>query len=428
VLEKENKIFVGMLPKTVTEIDLQEIFGNFGPLREVIPLRSDQLTLCLPLRLLQIHIIRTPEGNSKGCAFVKFVERESAMIAIEELSNTVLEGATRPLVIKLADSKRASRDSFDDTNSTASGADVRDYWVAQQTAYPTSDPTSPLGQYPPPHSPLMAPGSGMPMAYMSYAPQSPHLQPMAPSYMFYHGFYSPDSGAPPPSPGSNAMLSMSPGGPLLYQLPAPATLSPNSSRPFYQMPDQRQAPGTGMGYGPNGSSGGAYPGGELGPGAGYLGGGGGARLSEKSDGPRQIEGPVGANLFIYHLPRDLTDADLATLFAPFGDVISAKVFMDKKTAESKGFGAWLLCTSPPGSLPSGFVSFSAVSSAEAAINSMNGFQVRSSTPLLAHLPPSSVSLSPDRLQAAESSTQESRSLPRVLSIPAPPEKLPRLQE
>lgn len=49
-------------------------------------------------------------------------------------------------------------------------------------------------------------------------------------------------------------------------------------------------------------------------------------------------GPPGANLFIYHLPNDLTDADLATAFAPFGHVISAKVFLDKRTGESKGFG------------------------------------------------------------------------------------------
>lgn len=61
-------------------------------------------------------------------------------------------------------------------------------------------------------------------------------------------------------------------------------------------------------------------------------------------------GPAGANLFIYHLPRDLTDADLATLFAAFGNVISAKVFVDKRTAESKGFGRFVLYISNLGLL------------------------------------------------------------------------------
>ena len=60
----------------------------------------------------------------------------------------------------------------------------------------------------------------------------------------------------------------------------------------------------------------------------------------------KLLGPAGANLFIYHLPRDLTDADLATLFAPFGNVISAKVFVDKKTSDSKGFGKRFLFFSP----------------------------------------------------------------------------------
>lgn len=54
--------------------------------------------------------------------------------------------------------------------------------------------------------------------------------------------------------------------------------------------------------------------------------------------PRPREGPAGANLFVYHLPHDLTDADLATAFNPFGNVISAKVYVDKYTGESKGFG------------------------------------------------------------------------------------------
>ena len=58
----------------------------------------------------------------------------------------------------------------------------------------------------------------------------------------------------------------------------------------------------------------------------------------RAPNPRPREGPAGANLFVYHLPHDLTDADLATAFNPFGNVISAKVYVDKYTGESKGFG------------------------------------------------------------------------------------------
>jgi CUG-BP- and ETR3-like factor len=40
------------------------------------------------------------------------------------------------------------------------------------------------------------------------------------------------------------------------------------------------------------------------------------------------QGPEGANLFIYHLPNEWTDADLYSAFAVFGNVISAKVCFD----------------------------------------------------------------------------------------------------
>lgn len=71
-------------------------------------------------------------------------------------------------------------------------------------------------------------------------------------------------------------------------------------------------------------------------------------------------GPDGANLFIYHLPSEFSDADLVQTFLPFGSVVSAKVFIDKNTNLSKCFG---------------FVSYDNPTSAQNAISAMNGFAV-----------------------------------------------------
>ena len=55
-----------------------------------------------------------------------------------------------------------------------------------------------------------------------------------------------------------------------------------------------------------------------------------------------------ANFFVTKLPREITDADLMSIFADF-DPVSAKVMLDAKTGTSKGFGFVLFKTTEAGS-------------------------------------------------------------------------------
>eukprot|EP00281_Chroomonas_sp_CCMP1168_P009972 CAMPEP_0206271632 /NCGR_PEP_ID=MMETSP0047_2-20121206/33538_1 /ASSEMBLY_ACC=CAM_ASM_000192 /TAXON_ID=195065 /ORGANISM="Chroomonas mesostigmatica_cf, Strain CCMP1168" /LENGTH=390 /DNA_ID=CAMNT_0053700419 /DNA_START=106 /DNA_END=1275 /DNA_ORIENTATION=- len=87
-MPQEYKLFVGQLPKDISEHEVTELFGAFGDLTEV----------CL---------LRHPDGNSKGCGFVKYSKRDAAIRAIAALSGKrKLEGAAAPLNIEFAETKR----------------------------------------------------------------------------------------------------------------------------------------------------------------------------------------------------------------------------------------------------------------------------------------------------------------------------------
>jgi CUG-BP- and ETR3-like factor len=237
----ENKLFIGMLSRKAGEAEVRELFAPFGEIRE-------------------IYMIRNSDGSSKCAAFLRYGKRESATQAIESLNNNfVMEGATRPLIVKFADTKNQRQ--------------MRQMRNARKQE-------------------LMA-AMGGPTGY------SPYPQIHAPM------------GLPPVHPTAGPPYQMAPPqyGTAAYGPPAQ---HPHHHHPYMYPPQYGPAPQ--YGYQPQG------------------------RPDLRPQAVRPREGPAGANLFIYHLPHDLTDADLATAFNPFGNVISAKVYVDKYTGESKGFG------------------------------------------------------------------------------------------
>ncbi|CAE7318265.1 celf1, partial [Symbiodinium sp. KB8] len=74
----------------------------------------------------------------------------------------------------------------------------------------------------------------------------------------------------------------------------------------------------------------------------------------------QAQGPAGANVFIFHLPNDMSNTDLYHYFLPFGPVLSARIIVDRTTGRSKGYG---------------FVSFSQPEHAAASIASLDGTRI-----------------------------------------------------
>jgi RNA recognition motif-containing protein len=70
---------------------------------------------------------------------------------------------------------------------------------------------------------------------------------------------------------------------------------------------------------------------------------------------------VSTKLFIGSLPWTVNDAELKTMFEPYGKVQSAKVITDKQTRRSKGFG---------------FVEYETEAEASAAIKALNDTEIK----------------------------------------------------
>ncbi|KAK8661846.1 hypothetical protein V6N13_091437 [Hibiscus sabdariffa] len=97
----EYKLFVGSLNKQATEMDVQEVFSRFG-------------------RVEDVYLMRDELKQSRGCGFVKYSDRETALAAIDALNGIyTMRGCDQPLTVRFADPKRPRQGAGDPRGGAA---------------------------------------------------------------------------------------------------------------------------------------------------------------------------------------------------------------------------------------------------------------------------------------------------------------------
>ncbi|KAJ9543111.1 hypothetical protein OSB04_022818 [Centaurea solstitialis] len=286
----EHKLFIGMLSKNVSEGEVSELFSQYGTLKD-------------------LQILRGSQQTSKGCAFVKYDTKEQAVAAIEGLNGKhKMEGSTVPLVVKWADTEKERLARKAQKAQSLASSLVN----ADPTQHPSLFGALPMG-YISPYNGYGYQAAGT-YGLMQYRLPPGQNQPSFPNVIPQANQGNPLQGGTPRS------YAVTPAGYLGSAYPAvPGAQYPlaypggiMNSRPLSGPPSPVPPP-VANNISVTSSSVSANPG-------------------------DQVEGPPGANLFIYHIPQDFGDEELANAFKGFGRVLSAKVFVDKATGVSKCFG------------------------------------------------------------------------------------------
>ncbi|XP_051248949.1 CUGBP Elav-like family member 2 isoform X24 [Dicentrarchus labrax] len=314
---EDRKLFIGMVSKKCNENDIRVMFSAFGQIEEC-------------------RILRGPDGLSRGCAFVTFSTRAMAQNAIKAMHQSqTMEGCSSPIVVKFADTQKDKEQRR------------LQQQLAQQMQQLNSATTwgslTGLGGLTPQY-----------LALLQQATSSGNLGAFSGIQQMAAGTTA--------SSNAGAMNSLTSLGTL--QGLAGATVGLNNINALAGMAALNGGLG-GAGL-TNGTAGTmdaltqAYSGIQQYAAAALPTLYSQSLLQQQGAAGSQKEGPEGANLFIYHLPQEFGDQDILQMFMPFGNVVSAKVFIDKQTNLSKCFG---------------FVSYDNPVSAQAAIQAMNGFQI-----------------------------------------------------
>ncbi|XP_016101900.1 CUGBP Elav-like family member 2 isoform X11 [Sinocyclocheilus grahami] len=339
---EDRKLFIGMVSKKCNENDIRVMFSPFGQIEEC-------------------RILRGPDGLSRGCAFVTFSTRAMAQNAIKAMHQSqTMEGCSSPMVVKFADTQK-------DKEQRRLQQQLAQQMQQLNSASAWGSLTGLTGLTPQylavrGHTHAATPTS-------STASAAAALLQQATSSSNLGAFSGIQQMA-----GSTANSTMGAMGSLgslgTLQGLAGATMGLNNINALAvaHMLSGMAALNGGLGSTglSNGSAGPmdaltqAYSGIQQYAAAALPTLYSQSLLQQQSAAGSQKEGPEGANLFIYHLPQEFGDQDILQMFMPFGNVVSAKVFIDKQTNLSKCFG---------------FVSYDNPVSAQAAIQAMNGFQI-----------------------------------------------------
>ncbi|ESN91937.1 hypothetical protein HELRODRAFT_90208, partial [Helobdella robusta] len=324
-----RKLFVGMLSKHQTEDNIRQMFQPFGYIEECT-------------------ILRDQNGNSKGCAFVKYSSASEALSAINSLHGSqTMPGATSSLVVKLADTENERR--------------------MRKIAPLPLNVINPITITP--YTPLAYNAPFLPAVKWSYVdstnilifqpPQTPQ-QILPPGQPLANGtFISPIISPPMPQPIITSLHSNVSTLSTAHNINASNNNSSgnNNNSNNFNFSSANHNSGSCV------LEKSAFPGLTPYSNLAYPANIAHFQLTHHTTSmlpTAQKEGPEGCNLFIYHLPQEFGDHDLAQMFMGFGNVISSKVYIDRATNQSKCFG---------------FVSYDNQVSAQNAIQAMNGFQI-----------------------------------------------------
>ncbi|KAM4677222.1 CUGBP Elav-like family member 2 isoform 8-T8 [Discoglossus pictus] len=392
---EDRKLFIGMVSKKCNENDIRVMFSPYGQIEECRILRGPD-----GLSRVSSSNMETSRASQHCCAFVTFSTRAMAQNAIKAMHQSqTMEGCSSPIVVKFADTQKDKEqrrlqqqlaqqmqqlNTATWGNLTGLGGLTPQYLALLQQATSSSNLGAFSGIQQMAGMNALQLQNLATLAAAAAAAQTSatatNANPLSTTTSALGALTSPVTGSAANSSAGAAMNSLTSLGTL--QGLAGATVGLNNINALAgtvniaQMLSGMAALNGGLGATglTNGSAGTmdaltqAYSGIQQYAAAALPTLYSQSLLQQQSAAGSQKEGllfsssqgPEGANLFIYHLPQEFGDQDILQMFMPFGNVISAKVFIDKQTNLSKCFG---------------FVSYDNPVSAQAAIQAMNGFQI-----------------------------------------------------